>query len=77
MRPGGSRTSERSFLFISKQQATGVAGMPIALLAAAAAGTGDDLICPGGKDGGGGRRAFNSGASRCARSALQNSQARL
>ena len=49
----------------------------IALLAAAAAGTGDDLICPGGKDGGGGRRAFNSGASRCARSALQNSQARL
>ena len=53
MRPGGSRTSERSFLFISKRQATGVAGMPIALLAAAAAGTGDDLICPGGKDGGG------------------------
>ncbi len=60
MRPGGSRTSERSFLFISKRQATGVAGMPIALLAAAAAGTGDDLICPGGKDGGGGRRAFNA-----------------
>ncbi len=77
MRPGGSRTSERSFLFISKRQATGVAGSPIALLAAAAAGTGDDLLCPGGKDGGGGRRAFNSGASRCARSALQNSQARL
>ena len=77
MRPGGSRTSERSFLFISKRQATGVAGMPIALLAAAAAGTGDDLICPGGKDGGGVRRAFHAGASSCARSALQNSQARL
>ena len=64
MRPGGSRTSERSFLFISKRQATGVAGMPIALLAAAAAGTGDDLICPGGKDGGGRQAGFQLGCQQ-------------
>ena len=65
MRPGGSRTSERSFLFISKRQATGVAGSPIALLAAAAAGTGDDLLCPGGKDGGGVRWGGRGGGCLC------------
>ena len=58
MRPGGSRTSERSFLFISKRQATGVAGIPIALLVAATPGAGDDLLRPGGEHGGGVRRTL-------------------
>ena len=41
-----------------RDRATGVAGIPIALLVAATPGAGDDLLRPGGKDGRGVRRTL-------------------
>ena len=56
MRPGKGRASGRVFSVVLKGQAAGVAGVPVALLAAAAAGAGDDLLRPGREYGGGIRR---------------------